>query len=169
MNDNDDPNIMVTNSSKIESEDFNLSEFIEEWDKGYIFRLKEKEQTLRKHISKASLIIHTDKKLIARIFDNLMTNAIKFSNKGSAIDLSVNSSNGLIAISFKDCGPGISEADQKLVFKMFQKLSARPTDGESSHGLGLAIVKTLIEKLGGSIKIESQLGQGTEFIIYLPE
>jgi len=154
---------------RIESEDFNLSEFIEEWEKGYIFRLKEKEQTLRKHISKESLIIHTDKKLIARIFDNLMTNAIKFSNKGSAIDLSVNSSNGLIAISFKDSGPGISEADQKLVFKMFQKLSARPTDGESSHGLGLAIVKTLIGKLGGSIEIESELGQGTEFIIYLPE
>ena len=52
---------------------------------------------------------------------------------------------------------------------MFQKLSARPTDGESSHGLGLAIIKTLVEKLEGSIKIESELGQGTAFIIRLPK
>ena len=104
-----------------------------------------------------------------RIFDNLMTNAIKFSNKGSNIDLSINSSNGLIVISFKDYGPGMSEDDKKMAFKMFQKLSAQPTDGENSHGLGLAIVKTLVEKLEGSIKLESKLGQGTNFIISLPE
>ena len=94
---------------------------------------------------------------------------MEYIDKGSIIDLSVNSSNGLIHISFKDYGPGMSEIDKKRAFKMFQKLSAQPTDGESSHGLGLAIVKTLVEKLEGSIKIQSTLGQGTAFNISLPE
>ncbi|MBO0589966.1 GHKL domain-containing protein [Cellulophaga sp. E16_2] len=153
----------------IELTDIKLPEFIAEWEKSYITRLAKKDQKLRKFIANKSLIIHADQKLVTRIFDNLMTNAIKFSDKGSTIDLSVNSSNNLIIISFKDYGPGMSEADKKRAFKMFQKLSAQPTDGESSHGLGLAIVKTLVEKLEGSIKIESKLGQGTEFIISLPE
>ncbi|SDF45493.1 ligand-binding sensor domain-containing protein [Cellulophaga baltica] len=153
----------------IELADIKLSEFIEEWEKSYITRLDKKDQKLRKFIDHKPLIIHADQKLVTRIFDNLMTNAIKFSDKGSTIDLSVNSSNGLVYISFKDYGPGMSEADKKRAFKMFQKLSAQPTDGESSHGLGLAIVKTLVEKLEGSIKIQSTLGQGTAFIISLPK
>ncbi|WP_158973617.1 sensor histidine kinase [Cellulophaga sp. L1A9] len=153
----------------IELADIELSEFIDEWEKSYITRLDKKDQKLRKFIDKKQLIIHADHKLVTRIFDNLMTNAIKFSDKGSTIDLSVNSSNGLVHISFKDYGPGMSEADKKRAFKMFQKLSAQPTDGESSHGLGLAIIKTLVEKLEGSIIIQSTLGQGTAFIISLPE
>ena len=153
----------------IELKDIELSEFIEEWEKSYISRLDEKNQELRKFIDKKPLLIHSDQKLVTRIFDNLMTNAIKFSNKGNKIDLSVKSSNDSIMISFKDYGPGMSEADKNKAFKMFQKLSARPTDGESSHGLGLAIIKTLVEKLEGSIKIESELGQGTAFIIRLPK
>ncbi|MEP3838372.1 MAG: two-component regulator propeller domain-containing protein [Algibacter sp.] len=154
---------------RIDSEDFNLSEFIEEWEKSYITRLDQKDQNLRKHLGKDSLKIHADKKLVGRIFDNLMTNAIKFSNKGSTIELTAKSRNDFIDISFKDYGPGMSDADKKMAFKMFQKLSARPTAGESSHGLGLAIVKTLVEKLQGSIIIESKLGEGTEFIVSLPE
>lgn len=153
----------------IELKDIELSEFIEVWAKSYITRLDKKGQELRTFIDKKPLIIHTDQKLVTRIFDNLMTNAIKFSNKGSKIDLSVNSNNDSIVISFKDYGPGMSEADKNKAFKMFQKLSARPTDGESSHGLGLAIVKTLVEKLEGSITIKSELGKGTEFILSLPK
>jgi len=154
---------------RIEFVEFNLSEFILEWEKSYIKRLDKKDQKLIKYIGKESHRINTDKKFVARIFDNLMTNAIKFSNRGSEIDLIVRSTKDEVIVSFKDYGPGISEADKKMAFGMFQKLSAQPTEGETSHGLGLAIVKTLIEKLDGSIKIESKLGQGTEFIVCLPK
>jgi len=154
---------------KMALEDFELYEFIESWEKSYITRLDNKNQKLIKHMDEKLVRIHADQKLVSRIFDNLMTNAIKFSNKGSVIDLSVESTNGLVFISFKDYGPGMSEEDQQKAFKMFQKLSAQPTDGEESHGLGLAIVKALVEKLGGTVEIKSELGQGTEFIVSLPE
>lgn len=54
------------------------------------------------------------------------------------------------------------------MFKKFQKLSARPTDGESSSGLGLSIVKVLVENLHGKISFKTEVNKGTEFIISLP-
>lgn len=67
-----------------------------------------------------------------------------------------------------DEGPGISEEDQRLMFRKFMKLSARPTNGESSTGLGLSIVKALVEELGGRIEVESVVGKGTTFRCEIP-
>ena len=64
--------------------------------------------------------------------------------------------------------PGFNLDDQKKVFKKFQKLSARPTDGESSTGLGLSIVKTLVDGIGGTINLESEAGMGARFTIEIP-
>ena len=68
----------------------------------------------------------------------------------------------------QDQGPGIQEADRKLLFKSFQKLSARPTGGEKSTGLGLAIVKKVVDTHGGTIEVESEPGRGTCFVVSLP-
>ena len=67
-----------------------------------------------------------------------------------------------------DEGPGFSESDLKKVFGKFQKLSARPTGAESSSGLGLFITKTIVDKLNGSINLESELGKGSTFIVKFP-
>ncbi|MDF4203717.1 two-component regulator propeller domain-containing protein [Maribacter sp. SA7] len=152
----------------IELNKFNLSIFIEEWEKSYLSRLEDKNQKLRKKIENKPILIYSDQKLLTRIFDNLMTNAMKFSDRGSTIDLNVALNKESVLIFFKDYGPGMSNDDKKKAFKMFQKLSAKPTDGETSNGLGLAIIKTLVEKLNGTIQIESVLEQGTTFIIHLP-
>ena len=71
-----------------------------------------------------------------------------------------------VQLSVKDEGPGINTEDQKKLYMKFQRLSAKPTAGESSTGLGLSIVKVLTEKMGGSIRCESE-GQGTKFIVSL--
>jgi signal transduction histidine kinase len=67
-----------------------------------------------------------------------------------------------------DKGPGLTEDDKKKMFGKFVKLSARPTGGEHSTGLGLSIVKTLVLLLDGSIRCDSELGEGTTFIVELP-
>ena len=113
------------------------------------------------------LRITTNKDLLSRILDNLLTNAIKFCAKGKTIDFSIWQENEIIKFAIKDEGPGISDEDQKKMYKKFQKLSARPTGGESSNGLGLSIVKVLVDKLDGNIEVNSQLGKGSEFIIKL--
>lgn len=113
--------------------------------------------------------IDADRSYLNRIIDNLVSNAIKFSPQEKNIFITATENNQNVSISIKDEGPGISPEDQKKMFKKFQKLSARPTAGESSTGLGLSIIKTLVERLNGEISVSSQLGQGTEFTVVLPK
>ncbi|MGB0524824.1 MAG: sensor histidine kinase, partial [Flammeovirgaceae bacterium] len=70
--------------------------------------------------------------------------------------------------SVKDEGPGISQEEQKMLFNKFQRLSPKPTAGESSTGLGLSIVKTLLEDLNGYIEVNSTPQVGSEFTAYIP-
>ena len=105
---------------------------------------------------------------IGRILDNLISNAIKFSNPETTVEVSTDWKNGFLNISVRDSGPGFTEEDRKSVFQKFKKLSARPTAGESSNGLGLAIVKTLIDRLKGTIELHSTPGKGSQFLVSIP-
>jgi len=101
--------------------------------------------------------------------DNLVSNAIKYSPLGETIELSVARSDGALLIQVHDHGAGLSEDDLSRLFGRFQRLSAKPTAGESSTGLGLSIAKKIVELHGGSIAAESGgPGQGTTFTIALP-
>jgi len=71
-------------------------------------------------------------------------------------------------VTVEDSGPGFKEIDKKKLFGKFQRLSAQPTDGESSTGLGLSIVKVMVDKLGGSISLISKEGESAKFLIKLP-
>lgn len=103
-----------------------------------------------------------------RILENLVSNALKFSRPGTAVQVSAEKEGSQFKLEVRDQGPGISPEDQQKLFGKFQRLSARPTGGESSTGLGLAITKSLVEKLGGMIRVESELGKGTAFVVLLP-
>lgn len=116
----------------------------------------------------SGLQITIDAVALRRIMDNLISNAIKFSLPGKSIFVRILSVDQAVYISVQDQGPGISKSDQQKLFRKFQKLSARPTAGESSTGLGLAIVKSLVEQIKGEINVNSELGKGTEFVIRLP-
>jgi len=115
-----------------------------------------------------SVKVKSDKDYLGRITDNLVSNAIKFSPEQSEVVVSLEKKDNQFLLVVQDKGPGFTEQDKTLLFKKFKKLSARPTAGESSNGLGLAIVKTLVDRLGGTIDIDSVKGQGTKFIVTLP-
>ena len=104
---------------------------------------------------------------LRRIMENLVSNALKFSPSNTTIQLGIQKQNGTTTLFVQDEGPGISMTDQQNLFKKFQRLTAQPTGGESSTGLGLAITKSLVEKLGGTIEVESELGKGTRFTVQL--
>lgn len=114
------------------------------------------------------LLLKSDEVYLSRILDNLISNAIKFSDDNSQVVLKAGKENGHVFISVKDQGPGFSEEDKQHIYTKFKKLSARPTAGESSNGLGLAIVKTLVDRLEGEIELITAPNQGSEFIIKFP-
>jgi signal transduction histidine kinase/streptogramin lyase len=154
---------------KAELTTIEVEKFLQSWQLGVNAHLSRKKQHLQlQNNTDEKLIITSDPLIITRILDNLVSNASKFSDKGKTIWVSVNKTNADISFSIRDEGPGISEADQKLLFKKFQKLTARPTAGEGSTGLGLSITKALVENLGGTIEVQSKIGEGAEFVVKLP-
>ena len=155
--------------SKVNLSEIDIKEYMIDRLKTFDQELKRKEQKLKLKIDVVNSKFNTDHFLLSRILNNLLSNAIKFSEKRKSIYLTVMESDSTLDFSIRDEGPGISNADQQKMFKRFQKLSARPTDGESSNGLGLSIIKALAGKLAGQIVVKSELDKGTEFIIKFPK
>jgi signal transduction histidine kinase len=109
--------------------------------------------------------IRGDSLFLTQVFENLMSNAIKFSARGKKVEVSTREEGNNVWISFKDSGPGLTAEDQKLLFKKFQRLSAQPTGGENSIGLGLSIVKKYVELMEGKVWCESEPQKGACFIV----
>jgi signal transduction histidine kinase len=110
----------------------------------------------------------TDKHLLMEILENLISNAIKFSPADGNIYVRLNYYNNEWELEVEDEGLGIKQEEMDKLYTRFQKLSTRPTAGESSTGLGLSIVKGYVETLKGNIRCESEWQKGTKFIIGFP-
>ncbi len=111
--------------------------------------------------------IFSDPNVLIEIIDNLLSNAVKYSFPETTIIVELSYFEQYCRIAVTDQGQGISEEDQKQLYKKFSKLTARPTGSEHSSGLGLSIVKKKIELLGGSISCSSTVGIGTTFTVQL--
>lgn len=110
----------------------------------------------------------TDRVAVAAVLDNLMSNALKFSENRKQIWVAVRNEQDHIVCTVRDEGPGFSEEDQALLFQKGVRLSNSPTGGELSTGYGLAIARDLAGKIGGSIGCESRPGHGATFHVRLP-
>ncbi len=111
-------------------------------------------------------IVVADKLYLTRVFENLLSNALKFSQPNRNVFVFLEDNDHNVVISVRDEGPGISVKDQSKLYHKLQRLSARPTGGESSTGLGLWIVKTILEKMDGEIDCISNEA-GTTFAVTL--
>ena len=109
-----------------------------------------------------------DASALDQVFDNLLSNALKFSPPGKTIVVAVRPADDQIECVIRDEGPGFSEADKARMFRRYGRLSARPTAGEPSTGLGLSIVRKLVQLMNGDLSCESVHGQGAAFSFRLP-
>jgi signal transduction histidine kinase len=116
-----------------------------------------------------NLVTPCDADRIREAIDNLISNAIKYSPIGGKISVQVGKEANKTTIRVVDQGAGLSPEDLGRLFGRFQRLSAKPTGGESSTGLGLSIVKRIIDMHGGEVTADSDgPGQGSTFTITLP-
>jgi signal transduction histidine kinase len=127
-----------------------------------------KQQTIRVSApSHHTAMVDSDR--IREAIDNLVSNAVKYSPIGGAIDIMVTQEPGNISIQVKDQGAGLSPEDLSRLFGRFQRLSAKPTAGETSTGLGLSIVKRIVDLHGGRVTVESAgPAKGATFNMQLP-
>ncbi len=109
-----------------------------------------------------------DKNMITAVLRNLISNAIKFTNPGDSIIIKANKAEEFIAVSVIDSGIGISEENRDKIFRIDSHISTQGTLDETGTGLGLIISKEFVEKNGGTISVQSNEGQGTDFTFSVP-
>ena len=113
-------------------------------------------------------IIPCDPEKIERILLNLLSNAVKFTPSGGKIMVTVEAKHEDIYIRVKDTGRGIPKEKINTIFDRFVQVDKSLTRDHEGSGIGLSIVKSLVELHGGTVKVESNIGQGTEFVINIP-
>jgi signal transduction histidine kinase len=111
-----------------------------------------------------------DHERLREAIDNLVSNAVKYSPVGGEIAVSAERAGHEVVVRVQDDGPGLSPEDAGRVFGRFQRLSAKPTGGETSTGLGLSIAKQIVDLHNGRIFVETAgTGGGAVFVIALPD
>ena len=111
--------------------------------------------------------IAVDKDLLRIALNNLLANAIKYSEPGGKVSLSASETVDAIEIRVTDTGLGVAPEDQERIFERFYRSDDENTRKRGGHGLGLSLAKDIVELHHGRLSVESTLGEGAEFIITL--
>ncbi|KKR33230.1 MAG: Multi-sensor signal transduction histidine kinase, partial [Candidatus Falkowbacteria bacterium GW2011_GWF2_39_8] len=151
---------------KFEMIDFNkeISEIIKEFD----LKIKARQIKLRKKIDKTLPMVKFDRNILEIITENLLTNAIRYTQVGGKINIEVKKGEQEILLIVADNGHGIPRDQQDRIFeKMFRADNAREFSFEGD-GLGLYMVKSVVTKIGGKIWVESELNKGSTFFVSFP-
>ena len=164
----------ILDLSKIESgemklyrSEFDLSVVLEEVIATLQPQADKKKLTVRCSCDLKEVVIYADETKFRQIFTNLVSNAIRYTDKGT-VDVTMYKQDLTIAISVQDTGIGIASEDQKKLFKNFTQLEGAAHRREGGTGLGLSIAKNFIELHGGTISVESEPGKGTTFTARFP-
>ena len=112
--------------------------------------------------------MRADARRLAQVIDNLVSNAIKFTDAGGEVTVSISGDGSAVRIVVADTGIGIPADEQSQVFSRFFRASSASVAAIPGTGLGLSITRALVEQHGGTIALESEEGRGTRVTVTLP-
>lgn len=145
--------------------EFELTHYLKEWASTFE-SIATKRKIKVELITPAPIRLCADIYKVERICYNLLSNALKYTSEGGSITIKAKSTDETVEICIKDTGKGIAKEDIKHIFDRFYQVRNSNKDGT---GIGLAIVKAFTELQGGTVKVESEVGKGSEFTITLPK
>ena len=145
--------------------EFELTRYLKEWASTFE-SIATKRKIKVELITPAPIRLCADIHKVERICYNLLSNALKYTSEGGSITIKAKSTDETVEICIKDTGKGIAKEDIKHIFDRFYQVRNSNKDGT---GIGLAIVKAFTELQGGTAKVESEVGKGSEFTITLPK
>lgn len=127
------------------------------------------DKKLKMHLNLPSppAIVEGEMEALEQIFENLLTNAIRYTPVGGSIDIKFKQGSSDITLEVSDTGLGIPSADQERIFERFYRVDRARSRDAGGTGLGLSIVKHLVSEMGGKISLESYPGRGSRFFVTL--
>jgi len=129
-------------------------------------QIKSKRIKVQSDVAKSLPALQANPVRLRQVFDNVVGNAIKYSNKNGEVNISLKAEGDQVILQVTDNGPGIPAQDQAHIFDKFYR--GQNMDKQQGSGLGLAIVKSIVDAHRGRIWVESTVGQGSSFVIVLP-
>ncbi len=168
VNDLLDSSLLDAGLARLEHTTFDLGQALAETSATYAFLAREKGITLALDLPPGHAVA-ADRDKVGQIVSNLLANAVKFTDTGGRVELSVAAAGaGAVEVKVSDTGVGIPPGRLATLFDKFERSHSRGTRGERGTGLGLYICRQLVELHGGHIEVESKLGAGTTFRFTLP-
>jgi two-component system phosphate regulon sensor histidine kinase PhoR len=165
----------ILNTSLLEKSDFqlklapvNIHEVLLALKGNNELKLQAKNGILMYQLKAHSFLIKGDKTHLINVFNNLVDNAIKYCDQNPKIEIITENTQDGVLISIKDNGIGMNAAQQKRVFDKFYRVSTGDLHDVKGFGLGLSYVKFIMDNHQGSIKLQSELGSGSTFTLFLP-
>ena len=146
--------------------EINLYAMVEETFSLYNGKAIQKEITLTNSVQEGSNV-YADQNMLKTILRNLVSNALKFTDRGGAVEIIDKDLEDFKEITVRDTGIGIEREDLKKLFKLDEGFTTEGTEEEMGTGLGLILCKEFVEKNGGKIWVESKVGFGSKFIFTL--
>ncbi|MDO8930632.1 MAG: ATP-binding protein, partial [Bacteroidota bacterium] len=154
---------------KIRNSQINLLKFISDVEANFSFKAKEKNIELKLSIPEndEGTIIVADTDRLSQVMNNLIGNALKFTSEGK-IEIGYQPKGKMVEFFVHDTGIGIPAEFHDHIFKRFRQVEGEKTRKYGGNGLGLAITKNLVELMGGKIRLESKVGEGSKFYFTMP-
>jgi signal transduction histidine kinase len=162
-------NNIESNNVSLKLDNINILPCLQLLVDDYQKKAKLKEITIEFESLESKYFCLADEEAVCKVLGHLVSNAIKYSLYGKKLTIKLTQNDWHVRCEIEDEGPGMSKDDQEKLFTKFSTLSAQPTGGELSVGLGLFIVKKLVNAMNSSIWCESELGEGSTFIVDFPK
>jgi len=146
-----------------------VHDIIDKVVENYSLQIRSRKGIIHQELKADQSILLVDEIHFLNSMSNLIDNAIKYSKENPAITISTYNNKKGIVIAIEDNGIGINKDDLKKIFDKFFRVHSGNLHNVKGFGLGLSYVKMIVEEHGGSIKVESQIGKGTKFSLFLPQ
>jgi two-component system phosphate regulon sensor histidine kinase PhoR len=130
-------------------------------------RAESRKVRLEYEVEKGLSPVLADERALEHVLTNLIDNAIKYGGEGGTVTLSASETPHAVHLVVRDTGPGIEAVHLPRLFERFYRVDSSRSRELGGTGLGLSIVKHLVDSMGGSVAVESELGKGTTFTIVL--
>jgi len=154
------------NEDIIKKKTFNVGKQLKELVRNYQWLVSEKGIMLGYSLPDTE--IYGDPSLLNTVWDNLLTNAIKYNKPDGSVEISIKERKNSIFVTFEDTGIGLNKADQEKIFERFYRVDTARSQAVEGTGLGLSIVAAIVKMHGGQIDISSKEKEGTTIVVELP-